>query len=114
MKKNELIESLNGIEGNPEIIIYNESFKDYMYLNVIKSDKLYKFNDEQYLKLINLERDEENEELLRELPENYKFKPRDWEIGKQVDFSDDDSWMRCYHHLEKPVIILTPIDRKEI
>jgi hypothetical protein len=63
------------------------------------------------LKLINAERFDENEEELRELPEHYKFKPRDWEIGLQIDYADDDSYMRHYKHLTTPVIIFMPIKR---
>ena len=56
MKKNDLIEMLQGIEGNPEIVIYNSVVEDFQFLDGISSRvKLYKLKRQYFEKIAALE-----------------------------------------------------------
>lgn len=56
MKKNELIEMLQRIDGNPEIVIYNSVVEDFQFLDGIYSRvKLYKLKRQYFERIAALE-----------------------------------------------------------
>lgn len=56
MRKNELIQALQEIEGNPEVVLWNGFVEDYMQLNTPTKGTLYKMKKDVYEKFLVLER----------------------------------------------------------
>lgn len=111
MKKNELIELLNNIEGNPEIKLWNGYAGDYMDLGEVIPTDLVKMRFEFFLEMCRLEHCMDtgadrktytftHDEIV-ELRKNYKDN-YEWEYNEYV--TDEDIQKKQY--TRKRVMIL--------
>ena len=75
MRKNDLIKLLEGIKGNPEVVLWNGHVGDFMHIGKLSEDFLNKYSKRFYSQLIKTEdpqrSDEEIEKLYRSLEYEY-------------------------------------------
>ena len=113
MKKNQLIELLQSIEGNPEIMIWNGLVNDVMHIQGVGNDRLYKYSKEHIysqlkysqheLKSISDGLPKDTEKELKQQAERL-FKKAKYEYpNPYLDPADYGSW---YSKRTKPILVI--------
>jgi hypothetical protein len=95
LRKNDLIKLLQGIKGNPEVMLWNGYAGDYQHIKGLQYSELTKQTKEGYLERIRLGRCIDlkdwnfqfSSEELKELEESYK-KYIEWEYNEFVTEED--------------------------
>lgn len=72
MKKNDLIKKLQGIKGNPEVMLWNGIVRDYMPIKGLVQQELVKESKEHYLEMCRLELCRDLKDWTYQLPEQVK------------------------------------------
>lgn len=115
MRKNQLIELLQNIKGNPEVMVWNGLVDDYMPLGEVGSDELYKQSlDFIYKNLVYgyKERNNSFDEPPADVQESLKekattlFKKETYELPNM--FLDSDQFHEWYGKNKKTIITLNP------
>lgn len=72
MRKNDLIKKLQGIKGNPEVMLWNGIVQDYMPIKGLVQQELVKESKEHYLEMCRLELFRDLKDWTYQLPEQVK------------------------------------------
>jgi len=114
MKKNELIELLNSIEGNPEVMLWNPYVDDFNPVQKVETDTLYKESVEHLFNWLKLELcqsknsfDLTDEELFG-LKEQAKtlHKTKEYQLPNEYVLEEEKE--RWYQKRTKKIITLVP------
>ena len=115
MRKNQLIELLQGIKGNPEVMVWNGLVDDYMPLSSVDTDTLYKQSaDFIYKNLVYSYQERNNtfdnppadiQEKLREKA-TALFKKEAYELPNM--YLDQDQFSDWYGNNKKTIISMNP------
>ena len=115
MRKNQLIELLQGIKGNPEVMVWNGLVDDYMPLGSIDTNTLYKQSVEFIYRNLAYNYQEINnsfdkppieiQEKLREKA-TLLFKKETYELPNM--YLDQDQFSDWYGNNKKVIISLNP------
>ena len=99
MRKNDMIKFLEGIKGNPEIVIYRDSVGDWFSLAEPYEYKLSRLTRESYVRQINAER---SRDQLPELTDEEikEVKLEEWEINRS------EKREKIWSHNFKNVVVL--------
>lgn len=115
MRKNQLIELLQGIKGNPEVMVWNGLVDDYMSLGSVDTNTLYKQSiDFIYKHLIydHQERNNSFDKPLVEIQEKLRekatllFKKETYELPNM--YLDQDQFSDWYGNNKKVIVSLNP------
>lgn len=100
MKKNQLIQILQGIKGNPEVMIWNGLVNDVMPIVGVSEDTLYKLSKEYIYKTLEFEQ-KQFAKSFDDLPQDVKqrLKERTEEIAKKAQYEYPNQYL---HHSEYP------------
>jgi hypothetical protein len=101
MRKNELIELLNSIDGNPEVFLWNSCVGDIQPLIKLNKDVLQKTKVEYFLKLLNLEEKESGKSPSTLDDAKRLLKKMHWERNKFISLDDKN-------HRKKSIVVLEP------
>ena len=115
MRKNQLIELLQEIKGNPEVMVWNGLVDDYMPLGSVDTNTLYKQSIEFIYKTLVYGYQERNnsfdsppEDIQKNLREKATalFKKETYELPNS--FLDQDQFVDWYGNNKKTIISLNP------
>lgn len=115
MRKNQLIELLQGIKGNPEVMVWNGLVDDYMPLGSVDTNTLYKQSVEFIYRNLAYNYQERNNSFDKppvEIQEKLKekatalFKKETYELPNM--FLDADQYFQWYGNNKKTIISLNP------
>lgn len=73
MKKNDLIKLLEGIKGNPEVVLWNGYVEDFMHVGELSEDFLTKYSKRFYSQLIKTKDPQCSEEVIEKLYRGLKY-----------------------------------------
>lgn len=96
MRKNDLIKLLNEIEGNPEVVIWNNQVEDWQHIQPPKIFPFHRYKKNFMIESAKLQRKFNSEpELTKDEIEN--IGPDDWCVGETNDIksSKDSKFQTC-------------------
>ena len=115
MRKNQLIELLQGIKGNPEVMVLNGLVDDYMPLGSVDTNTLYKQSIDFIYKELVYDYQERNNSFDKppvEIQEKFRekatalFKKETYELPNM--YLDQDQFSDWYGNNKKAIISLNP------
>ena len=115
MRKNQLIELLQGIKGNPEVMVWNGLVDDYMPLGSVDTNTLYKQSIDFIYKKLVYDYQERNNSFDKppiEIQEKFRekatalFKKETYELPNM--YLDQDQFSDWYGNNKKAIISLNP------
>ena len=115
MRKNQLIELLQGIKGNPEVMVWNGLVDDYMPLGSVDTNTLYKQSIDFIYKKLVYDYQERNNSFDKppvDIQEKFRekatalFKKETYELPNM--FLDQDQFSDWYGNNKKAIISLNP------
>ena len=115
MRKNQLIELLQGIKGNPEVMVWNGLVDDYMPLGSVDTNTLYKQSADFIYKNLVYNYQERNNSFDKppvEIQEKFRekatalFKKETYELPNM--YLDQDQFSDWYGNNKKAIISLNP------
>jgi len=122
MKKNDLIKLLNGLKGNPEVLLWNGYVGDYMHIRCLSEGDLVKKTFSYYSKMIEFEQKKDNNNLsdvltpdeIEELKKDYEELRRPFSVSADVPHTDTWTfktvpYYKGKHPCEKPLEMLEHI-----
>ena len=110
MRKNELIKILEGINGNPQVVIWNGYVGDYNNINGdVASIELVKNSREFLESAINHQRSLEGLGPVTDTEMSDIMRSQEWDLpNSYVDDSDMERW---YGKKRKRIVVLEPVAR---
>ena len=115
MRKNQLIELLQGIKGNPEVMVWNGLVDDYMPIGSVDTNTLYKQSIDFIYKKLVYDYQERNNSFDKppvEIQEKFRekatalFKKETYELPNM--YLDQDQFSDWYGNNKKAIISLNP------
>ena len=115
MRKNQLIKLLQGIKGNPEVMVWNGLVDDYMPLGSVDTNTLYKQSVDFIYKSLVYNYQERNNSFDKppvEIQEKFRekatalFKKETYELPNM--YLDQDQFSDWYGNNKKAIISLNP------
>jgi len=108
MKKNELIDLLSKIPGNPEVVFWNGLVDDYMHLSPeLKTIELVKHDKEWLRNMLNLERKERGvHDVVSDERLNFVYKTHysEWVIPNR--YMSESEMSACYGKKRKNLLVI--------
>ena len=115
MRKNQLIELLQGIKGNPEVMVWNGLVDDYMPLGSVDTNTLYKQSIDFIYKKLVYDYQERNNSFDKPPVEiQEKFREKATALSKKETYElpnmylDQDQFSDWYGNNKKTIISLNP------
>ena len=110
MRKNELIKILEGINGNPEVVIWNGHVDDYNNISRdVESIELVKKSREFLEAAINHQRSSEGLGAISDSEMSDIMQSQEWDLpNRYVADSDMERW---YGKKRKRIVVLEPVAR---
>ena len=109
MRKNELIKILEGISGNPQVVIWNGYVGDYNNISSdVESIELVKNSREFLEAAINHQRSSEGLGPISDSEMSDIMRSQEWDLPNSVADSDMERW---YGKRRKRIVVLEPVAR---